>query len=97
MGDKPPQLEFRPDEKGKFDELTARFADGMVHVEDLGSNGCHVGFCWDDGRYCDWWISSKKRLKYNHEDGQGDPPRFTAQGVDRATPSSRAARHEGER
>lgn len=76
-------LEIRPDHEGKFDELVARFADGMVVAEDLGSNGCHVGFYWDDGRYCDWWIGGKKKLRYNHEDGIGDPPRFTAHGVDR--------------
>lgn len=75
-------LEFHPDHKGKFDEIVARFADGMVHVETMSGNACYVGFYWDDGRYCQWWISSKKRLHYHHEDGKSAPPRFNAQGVD---------------
>lgn len=68
------RLEFRPDSDGKFDEIVARFADGMVHVETLSKTGCYVGFYWNDGRICQWWINSKKPLEYFHEDGQGDPP-----------------------
>ncbi len=76
-------LEFRPDQKGRFDEMVARFADGMVHVETMSGKSCYVGFYWDDGRYCQLWISGDKKLKYHHEDGIGKSPRFTAQGVDR--------------
>ncbi len=85
VSDRPPlpQLEFRPDHAGKFDEIVARFADGMVHVETMSGKTCYVGFYWDDGRYCQWWISSGKKLSYNHEDGQREPPRFTARGIDR--------------
>lgn len=78
-----PALEFRPDHEGEFDEIVARFADGMVHVETMNDTGCYVGFYWDDGRYCQWWISSKKKLHYHHDEGQSEPPRYTAQGVDR--------------
>lgn len=67
-------LEFRPDYKGRFDEIVARFADGMVHVETMSSTSCYVGFYWDDGRYCQWWISSDRKLQYYHEDGRHDPP-----------------------
>jgi hypothetical protein len=84
-------LEFRPRDNGDFDEIVARFADGMVHVETMDDKSCYVGFYWDDGRYCQWWVSSKKKLSYHHEDGQGDPPRFTAQGVDTATPTQEGA------
>ena len=73
-------LEFTPDRKGNFDEICARFADGMVHVETMSSKGCYVGFYWDDGRYCQWWISSDKKLRYHHADGQGDPPLYAANG-----------------
>lgn len=83
------RLEFGPDHKGRFDEMVARFADGMVHVETMSKKGCYVGFYWDDGRYCQWWISSDKKLEYYHEDGNGEPPRFTAWGIDR-TPSKLA-------
>lgn len=76
-------LELRPDSDGNFDEIVARFADGMVHVETLSDKGCYVGFYWDDGRYCQWWIGSKKKLHHSYEEGRTDPPRFTAQGVDR--------------
>ena len=62
-------VEFRPRESGKFDEIVARFADGMVHVETMTGKTCYVGFYWDDGRYCQWWISSDKKLHYRHEDG----------------------------
>lgn len=81
-----PALEIRPDGDGEFDEIVARFADGMVHVETMSDKGCYVGFYWDDGRYCQWWISSKKRLEYNLSEDIGAAPRFTAQGVDRSTP-----------
>lgn len=70
-GEHPSRLEFRPDSKGKFDELVARFADGMVFFEDLGENGLYVEFNWKDGRYCQFWASAKRGcLHYNHEDGQ---------------------------
>ena len=78
-----PHLEFRPDHKGHFDEIVARFADGMVCVETMSNKGCYVGFYWDDGRYCQWWISAGKKLEYHHEHGNHGPARFTAQGVDR--------------
>lgn len=75
-------LELRPDHKGNFDELVARFEDGMVHAEMMTSGSIYIGLYWDDGRYCQTWISSKKRLKVHSEHGTGKPPRFTAQGVD---------------
>lgn len=72
------RLEFRPDEKGEFDEIVAAFADGSVHVETMSDQGCYVGFYWDDGRYCQWWIGVKGRSKltYQHDDGHGNPPKF---------------------
>lgn len=73
-------LEFRPDHKGRFDEICARFGDGMVHVETMTDKSCYVGFYWDDGRYCQWWISSDKKLRYHHEDGVGKPPMYAANG-----------------
>ena len=83
----PPALEFRPDYKGRFDEIVARFADGMVHVETMSKTGCYVGFYWDDGRWCQWWINSAKKLEYIHDDCVDRPTRFTAQGVDRGMPA----------
>lgn len=74
------RLEFSPDHKGRFDEITARFADGMVHVETMSKTGCYVGFYWDDGTYCQWWISSDKKLGYHHESGKGGPPKYDAWG-----------------
>lgn len=79
-----PHLEFRPDDRGEFDEIVATFADGVVHAEMMDDSSCYVGFYWDDGRYCQWWFGAKKgKLWNNHEDGQSEPPRYTAQGVDR--------------
>lgn len=80
-------LEIRPDEDGEFDEIVARFADGMVHAEMMDDDCCYVGFYWDDGRYCQWWFGTerkghKRRLWNNVEHGQMTPPRYTAQGVD---------------
>lgn len=85
------RLEFRPDIDGEFDEIVARFADGMVHVETMTDKSCYVGFYWDDGRYCQWWISSSKKLSYSHGDGQSDPPRFNAWGVEQVAPKGPAA------
>lgn len=68
-----PHLEFRPDENGEFDEIVARFADGMVHVETMSDKDCYVGFSWNDGRFCQWYISSGKALKYHHEQGKDGP------------------------
>lgn len=82
----PDALEFRPDHKGQFDEIVARFADGMVHVETMSKKSCYVGFYWDDGRVCQWWINSDKKLEYHHETGMGDPPRFDAWGRERDAP-----------
>lgn len=67
-------LEFRPRANGKFDEIVAHFADGMVHVETMSATGCYVGFYWNDGRYCQWWINSKKTLEYHHEHGRNTQP-----------------------
>lgn len=67
MDDDPSWIEFRPDYKGCFDEIVARFADGLVHVETMHGKACYVGFYWDDGRTCQWWISSEKKLHYHHE------------------------------
>ena len=89
-GREPQALEFRPDHEGQFDEIVARFADGMVHVETMSNKSCYVGFYWDDGRYCQWWISADKKLRYSHEDGQHEPPRFTAWGLDRKAPGESA-------
>lgn len=78
-----PHLEFRPRENGEFDEMVARFKDGVVHIETLSKGSCYIGFQWDDGRYCQWYVSSKKKLHYHHESGSVlTPPRFTAQGID---------------
>jgi hypothetical protein len=56
----------------------------MVHVEMMSDKSCYVGFYWDDGRYCQWWFGTNKgKLWNNHEDGDDEPPRYTAQGVDR--------------
>lgn len=76
-------LEFRPDTNDKFDELVARFADGIVHAEMMGGKSIYIGFYWDDGRYCQLWLGSKKKLWVNHEHGAGEPPRYSAHGVDR--------------
>jgi hypothetical protein len=75
-------LELRPDHKGKFDELVARFADGMVHAEMMSGKGLYIGFYMDDGRQCQMWITSDKKLQINTEISKTDPPRYTAQGVD---------------
>jgi hypothetical protein len=76
-------LEIRPDSQGEFDEIVARFADGMVHAEMMSDKSCYVGFYWDDGRYCQWWFGTNRgKLWNNHEDGIGDPPRYTAHGID---------------
>ena len=64
-----PHLEFRPDENGEFDEMVARFSDGTVHVETMSDKRCYVAFRWNDGRFCQWYISSGKALKYHHEQG----------------------------
>lgn len=77
-----PHLEFRQDDRGEFDEIVARFADGMVHAEMMTDKSCYVGFYWDDGRYCQWWFGARGKLWNNHEEGTGEPPRYTAQGVD---------------
>jgi hypothetical protein len=75
-------LELRPDHKGKFDELVARFADGMVHAEMMSGKGLYIGFYMDDGRTCQMWISSDKKLHIETSEHAGNPPRYTAQGVD---------------
>lgn len=78
-----PHLEFRPDSRGEFDEIVARFADGMVHAEMMDDKSCYVGFYWDDGRYCQWWFGTKKGKLWNdHEDGDNPPPRYTAHEID---------------
>jgi hypothetical protein len=76
-------LEIRPDSKGEFDEVYARFADGMFCLETMTDKSVWIGLECDDGRYFHLWISSSGKLRYTHEDGDGDPPRFTASGVDR--------------
>lgn len=77
-------LELRPDEKGGFDELIARFADGMVFVETMSGKGVYIGFYCDDGRAHQLWISSDKKLRYMEADASGKPPRFSAWGVEQA-------------
>ena len=76
-------LELRPDCHGEFDELIAKFADGQIVAEMMSDKGIHIGIYWDDGRYCDWWLTSKKKLRHNVEHGSDAPPRYTAAGVDR--------------
>src|SRR4051812_8756086 len=75
-------LEFRPDDKGEFDELVARFANGGVFIETMSDQGVYVDFSWDDGRHCQLWITvnGRSKLRYSHEDSVGDPPRFGAWG-----------------
>jgi hypothetical protein len=81
---KEPHLEIRPDSDGEFDEIVARFADGMVHAEMMSDKSCYVGFSWDDGRRLQWWFGTKKgKLWNNHEIADGEPPRFIAHGIDR--------------
>lgn len=59
-------------EKGRFDELVARFADGIVHVETMHKGGVYIGFYCDDGRGHQLWISANKgRLTYHTEDASG--------------------------
>lgn len=72
------RLTFRPDSDGEFDEIVANFADGGVHVETMSDQGCYVGFYWDDGRYCQWWITctGRGKLQYQHDDGHDKPPKF---------------------
>lgn len=65
-------LEFRPDDKGRFDELVARKPD-MVHVETMTDKAVYIGFYWDDGRYCQLWINADKKLRYSHEAGFASP------------------------
>ena len=78
-----PFIELRPDHQGRFDELVARFADGLVHVETMTDGSVFIGFWNDDGRGHQLWISSKKKLTYNEADASGPPPRFSAAGIDR--------------
>jgi hypothetical protein len=61
------RLEFRPRENGEFDEIVARFGDGMVHVETMSGTSCYVGFYWNDGLVCQWYINSARKLTYYHE------------------------------
>lgn len=66
-------IEFRPDHKGHFDEIVAHKPD-MVHVETMDKGSCYIGFYWDDGRICQFWIHAEKgKLKYDHEHGQTQP------------------------
>jgi len=60
-------LEIRPDYKGNFDEIVARFADGGVHVETMSGKACFISIYWNDGRGCRLWISSDRKLEYHHE------------------------------
>ena len=78
----PNALEFRPDHKGEFDELVARFADGGVFIETMSDQGVYVDFSWDGGRHCQLWITvgGKSKLRYHHEDDIDTPPRFDAWG-----------------
>jgi hypothetical protein len=76
-------LEFRPDHRGEFDELVARFADGMIFAEMMDDSSIFIDISWDDGRYCHWWLGTeKKKLWHNFEHGKDEPPRYTAQGID---------------
>jgi hypothetical protein len=69
QGDHPSRIEFRPDSRGKFDELVARFSDGSVFFEDLGENGLFVDVSWDDGRGVRLWAAAKRGcLEYAHEE-----------------------------
>ena len=61
------RLEFHPDEKGQFDELVARFDNGIVHLEMMNDMALYLGFYWDDGSECQVWIDSGKCLRIHHE------------------------------
>lgn len=64
----PLRFEFRPDSRGKFDELVAYFANGLVFFEDLGENGLFVDIVGNDNRGVRLWASAKRGcLTYNHE------------------------------
>ena len=78
----PSRLEFRPDGKGEFDELVARFSDGGAFIETMNDQSVYIDFSWNDGLHCQLWIScgGKAKLRYYHEDGQGAAPRFDAFG-----------------
>jgi hypothetical protein len=68
-GFNPSRIEFRPDSRGKFDELVARFSDGSVFFEDLGENGLFVDVSWNDGRGVRLWAAAKRGcLEYAHEE-----------------------------
>lgn len=75
----PDWIELRPDADGGFDEIVARFADGMVHVETLDDRSVYVGFYKPaDGPTASGlqlWISSKGILNYVHEDIAPAPAR----------------------
>jgi hypothetical protein len=82
MNDSERRLEFRPDSKGEFDELVARFADGGVFIETMSDQGVYVDFSWNDGLHCQLWItvSGRSKLRYYHENDKSGPPRFDAWG-----------------
>ncbi|HEX8413808.1 MAG TPA: hypothetical protein VF637_07975 [Sphingomicrobium sp.] len=90
-------LEVRPDYKGKFDEIVARFADGIVHVEMMTNKSVYIGFYCDDGRAHQLWISSDKKLFCNEADASGPPPRFTAWGADRRDSDEHPTGEDAER
>jgi len=68
-------LEFRPDHKGRFDEIVARFADGgMVHVETMSSKSVFIGFYRPDiDEVLQFWISADGKLSYHHERSKYGP------------------------
>ena len=67
-GEHPLRFEFRPDSRGRFDELVAYFANGLVFFEDLGENGLFVDIVGNDKRGVRLWASAKRGcLTYNHE------------------------------
>jgi hypothetical protein len=63
------RIEFRPDSRGEFDELIARFSDGLVFFEDLGENGLFVDIAFNDKRDgVRLWVAAKRGgLRYSHE------------------------------
>jgi hypothetical protein len=68
-GEHPSRIEFRPDSRGKFDELFVRFANGSAFFEDLGENGLFVDIAFDDRREgVRLWAGAKRGcLTYSHE------------------------------
>ena len=69
----PDWIELRPHEDGSFDEIVARFADGIVHVETMDDSSVYVGFSKPaEGPTTSglqlWIRADRKELRYSHSD-----------------------------